>query len=312
VHKFGLAASGQSGATTWSVQNNATWIDGSSEGPIFGCAGGAAAIGGIPLRDRRDAFIERSAFKLLRPIGSWLVRPVATAYVHNFFTRQSRQAGYLNYIDRREFVAGFDVGHELFSKTRWIAGFRVGRQDQLKLLGVDSPYDSRLQRFLLGLEGTPWPWLQVNLLAGPETRRFRGGTPAGFNPKQVLLWIDSAASIVAGPKNSFSVAIRRFEQPAFASQSVYEDITYEATWRHKFGDRLTAGFGFKVYGGDWPGPATREDWIMTPSISLRYASSARRSIEFAYAFDSAESRLPATSGREFTRQLLSLGTQFTF
>jgi hypothetical protein len=109
-----------------------------------------------------------------------------------------------------------------------------------------------------------------------------------------------------------TATVRRFEQPAFSSQSVYEDITYEVSWRRKVTSRLSAGAGFKAYGGDWPGPAVREDWILTPSLSLRYAWSRRCGLEFSYQFDSAESRVAATPGREFRRQVAAIASQFNF
>lgn len=312
VHKLGAGATGRSGSTVWSFQNNATWTDGSEEGPVFGCAGGATAVGGIPLRDRRASWVGRSAFKLTHTFGPWFVRPLATAYLHDFRTRQSRQPGYLNYLDRQELVAGFDLGRELFPGARWVTGFRAGRQDQFKLHGVDSPFDSSLQRYLIGLEGTLWPWLQVNVLTGPETRQFSAGTTAGFDRDKVLWWTEGAATLALGARDVCTATIRRFEQPSFGSQGVYEDITYEVTWRRKLAERLTLGAGFKAYGGDWPGPATREDWILTPSVLLHYTFSRLSRFEFGYAVDSAESRVAATPGREYRRQLATVSTQFSF
>lgn len=312
VHKLGAGATGRSGASGWSFQNNATWTDGSENGPIFGCAGGATAMGGIPLRDRRASWVGRSAVKLTHTFGPWFARPLATAYIHDFLTRQSRQSGYLNYLDRQELVAGFDFGREIFAGTRWVAGFRAGRQDQFKLHGVDSPFDSSLQRYLVGLEGTPWPWLQVNVLTGPETRRFSAGTTPGFDRDKVLWWTDAGATFTLSARDVCTATIRRFEQPAFGSQGVYEDITYELAWRRRCDERLTLGAGFKAYGGDWPGPATREDWILTPSLLLHYSFSRLGRFELSYAVDSAESRVSATPGREYRRQVATVSTQLSF
>ena len=312
TYKLGATAGGQAGTTVWSAQTTTTRIDGGDEGPVFGCTGGATALGGIPLRDRRSALVERARFKLTHPLGAWFVRTSASFYVHDFLTHQSPRAGYLNYVDRREYLAGAEVGREMFAHTRFIAGVCAGRQDQFKLHGIDSPYDSWLRRFVIGLEGKPAPWLQLNLLGGPETRRFRTGTPAGFDRDRVLLWLDSEATITVGPRDTFNAVVRRFEQPAFTSQSVYEDITYEVTWRRKLTDHLTLATGFKAYGGDWPGPVTREDWIFTPSAALRYAATPRWLVEVSYLAESAESRLPATPGREYRRQIASVSTQLTF
>ena len=81
---------------------SAVWTDGSQDAPIFGGPGGAPAIGGAPVRDRRAAFLERSNFKLSAVRGPWLVRAVATTYWHDFKIRQTTLAGCANFIDRRE------------------------------------------------------------------------------------------------------------------------------------------------------------------------------------------------------------------
>jgi len=311
VHRAGLNFNGRVGETTWSLQNGATWIDGSNESPTFGCVGGVTAMGGIPLRERRDAFVERNGLRLMRAFGPWFVRPVATAYVHDFLTQQSRRTGYENYVDRQEWTVGADLGREVAPKTSLVAGVRFGRQDQLRLHGVDSPYDSRLRRFLIGLEGTPISGLQCAILTGPETHRFIAATPAGFNRDKVYWWIDALVTLTPGPRDACTIAVRRYALPAFASQSIYEDITYEVVWRHKFGERFSAGAGFKAYGGDWPGPATREDWIFTPSLQVQYTVSRQCSLELAYAFDRAESRIPNTAGREYRRHVTSLSFKYT-
>lgn len=312
VHRLSLNTAGRSGVTNWSWQNSGTWIDGSDESPIFGGPGGAASMAGIPLRDRRDAFVGRSSFKLTHTAGPWLLRPVAAAYLHDFHTRQRRRSGYVNYIDRQELLAGVDLGRAISPTSWFIVGMRAGRQEQLKLHGEDSAYDHRLQRLVAGIEGKLLPFLQVNLLAGPEFRRTSAGTAAGFDRERTRLWLDASAALTLGPRDVLTIAARRFEQPAFASCSVYEDITYELAWRRKISDRLATTAGFKAYGGDWPAPFVREDWIFTSSASAQYAVSRRLVLEFACACERADSRVPATAGREYRRHLASAGLRFTF
>ncbi|MBI5689692.1 MAG: hypothetical protein HZC55_06305 [Verrucomicrobia bacterium] len=311
LHRLSFNGSGRFGAATWSLQNSGTWIDGSAEGPTFGGIGGITAMGGIPLRDRREAYISRHSFRMQIPQESWFVRPVASAYVHDFQTVQSRRAGYENYLDRQEWTAGVDLGRKVGAKTAILAGWRMGRQDQLRLHGIDSPYDSRLRRWLVGVEGAPASWLQCAVLTGPETRDYPAATPVGFKRDKVYWWIDASATVTAGPRDICTISARRFGLPAFASQSMYEDITYEMNWRHRFGDRLGTVLGFRAYGGDWPGPACREDWILTPSAAVQYAFSRRCGLELAYVLDSTESRVPNTSGREYRRQLATFSLKFT-
>ncbi len=312
VHRGVVNLSGVSVANPWRLQTAVTWIDGSKEGPIYGGPGGVPAVGGIPVRDRRAALILRSAFNLTHFFGRCFIRPIGTAYVHNFFTRQRHTAGYENYIDRQEWIGGVDLGYEVRPKTRLIAGFRYGRQDQLKLLGIDSPYDSCLRRFLAGVEGSPTRWLQLNLLAGPETRSFATGTPKEFDRERTLLWIDTSAIVTPGPADACTLTARRFEQPAFSSQSIYEDITYEINWRHKFTKRFSAVAGYKAYNGNWQSPVNRDDWILTPCLLLQFTPNGHACIELAYALDSAVSHVPFTVGREYRRQLSSVSARYSF
>jgi hypothetical protein len=305
VHRFALNVSRQGGEVGWAFQNTAVRIQGSSDGPLFGGAGGAPAVGGIPLRDRRDSLVVRSGLNLQSTVGGWTIAPLVTAYVHDFLTRQSRQAGYLNYIDRRELLAGCDASRPLGSKIRFVAGYRTGRQEQGALCGIDSPYDSCVRRLLVGAEAK-LAWLQVNVVAGAERRSFRSGTPAGFDRTAAVPWIDGSATATFGPRDVGTITVRRFEQPAFASVSMYDDIVYEATWAHRFDDRYTVMTGFKAYGGKWRSPALREDWIYTPSAVLRCKLSRGDVLDLSYAEDEARSRVPATGGREFSRLIISV------
>ncbi|HWA86951.1 MAG TPA: hypothetical protein VG710_12055 [Opitutus sp.] len=310
THRLSLLFSGRGDATTWSLQSAATRIDGASQGPIFGCEGGATAIGGIPLRDRRDAFIERSTFKLTRTRGAWFLRPVATAYFHDFLTKQSSRPGYENYIDRSEYTGGIDLGRNVSAQDRLYLGYRYGRQDQLKLLGVDSPYDWNLQRFLAGFEGVPVAWLKLNLLAGPELRRAARPLPTGCDDDRTVWWLDASASVTAGPRDTIALNARRYAQPSFASFGSYEDITYEGLWRHDFGRGLVANAGYKAYGGKWMATAVRSDWILTPSLALSYALNRRLSLDANWSADRASSRVPAKPGREYVRQLSFLSARY--
>lgn len=125
---------------SWELLNTASYIDGNDLGPTFARGGDVPAIGGIPLRDRRDAFIFRNGFKLTYPIGSFLIRLVASTYFHDFQTDQRASPAptawvYENYIDRQEVSGGLDVGYKVAKQTHVVLGYRYGAQDQGTLLG---------------------------------------------------------------------------------------------------------------------------------------------------------------------------------
>jgi hypothetical protein len=332
THRFGANAGGTIDQGVWDMQNAFTYIDGSTEGPTFARPGDIPAIGGIPLRDRRAAFIYRSGFRWTETLDKWMIRPVATAYVHDFKTdlRPSPAptiAVYENYIDRQDINGGLDLGYEVAKDLRAVLGYRYGRQDQFNgPFGpggaiVKSPFANTYHRILLGAEGTPLPWLKLGILAGPDIRQFdnvgSNPLPAGFDSNEMLYYVDGFVSFLPTKQDSITLSNKRFEQPAFSSFSMYEDITYDLTWKHKFSSHWAASAGFRIYIGDWQAPVSREDWIYTPSASVAYTWK-KLAAELAYSYDWVENKAGVApgqtayaDGREFTRHLVSLSVKYS-
>jgi len=309
--------------TSYEIITAPTIVDGNDQSNTFGTPGSPPAVGGIPLRERRDQSMLRESFRLTQVVGPWFFRPVAAFYTHDFQNEQrltTLYRGYLNYIDREDINGGMDIGYEVHPKTYVVVGYRYGEQEQYDLLGVNSVYDSTYQRALLGLEGSPAPWIKLAILAGPEIRDWDRGTPVKFNEDEILYWVDATLTLMQTKQDTIILSHKRFEQPAFTSHSVYEDITYDLACKHKFTDQLTVGAGFRIYIGNWQHPVYREDWILTPSLSVTYAFNKHFTAEFSYSHDDAESHTPnkrlpplySGIGREFTRNLISLGVKYTF
>lgn len=324
THRAMLNLSGRGENLTWELLNSVTRIDGDDVGPSFTLNGGTVAaeipaIGGVPIRDRRDAAIFKNSFKLTRTFGQGFVRPVASFYHHNFMTGHHRRdgsepgyLGYENYIDRQDYSGGFDLGYEAWTGTWLVAGFRAGHQKQYELFGVPCRYTNTYYRFLAGIEGSPVEWLKLNVLAGPDFRDYDRTPPAGYDADKVYTFIDATATIAPTKADSVSLGVKRYMQPSFTSHCVYEDIVYEINYRHQIDSRFTVGAGFKAYGAEWRPPIIRKDWVFTPSLSLSYTHSARLSADLTYSYDWAESRIPNTDGREFTRHLVWLGVKYAF
>ncbi len=329
THRALFNFGGKVGDASWELANTATYIDGSKEGPTFARPDDIPAIGGIPLRDRRAAFIFRNSFRLTEPVGKWFFRPVATAYIHDFKTDQRYQTSaekalfsYENYVDRQDVNGGLDIGYEAFKDTYLVAGYRYGRQDQLTLPGTNgttlhSTYGNYYHRILLGVEGSPVSWLKLAVLGGPDVRRFDSGTPAGFDRTGLRYYWDASATLLPTLKDTVTLKSTRYEQPAFSSFSMYEDTKTDLAWRHKFNDQFTATLGFTLYVGDWEKPVNRDDWIYTPSAGLTYSYNKHLSAEFAYSYDWVDSKVsanvePLTNSHEFTRHLVSLAVKCSF
>jgi len=79
---------------SWGIAHSLAFVDGNREAPYYGVMtvpgtlDGVPAIGGIPVRDRREQFIYRGGLKVTIPAGKFFVRPVLAAYVHDFQTVQ--------------------------------------------------------------------------------------------------------------------------------------------------------------------------------------------------------------------------------
>jgi hypothetical protein len=315
AHRGNLLFNGHVGIVTWQMQNNLTWIDGSKEGLTFGGPGGAPAIGGIPIRDRRAALIYRNSFGAFHKHGDWFFRPAVSSYVHDFMTVKRDPLAYpyyQNYVDRNDFNVGLDAGYQVRKDGYVFLAYRFGWQREPPLPGQNVDYSNDYNRLLVGYEGKITQWLKLNLFIGPDWRDFNHSTPAGFADHQVKLFVDSSVVITPGKADSVTFTMRQFEQPAFGTPSAYEDITYEVAWRHAFSEKITATAGFRAYGGIWEKPVLRKDWIFTPSASLACKYNAHWSADLSCSYDWADSLIPNKQGREYTRYLVSVGMKYTF
>lgn len=337
AHRTNLNFTGNIGGVSYEWLNSAVWTEGSDQTLTTMRPGDCRAIGGIPLRDRCEAAVFRDGIKVTIPAGQWFLRPVFTSYVHDFRTGQRANLAanknsyvYDNYIDRWEINGGMDLGYEVMDQTKLFVGYRYGHQSQgtvLKegavpgsVITAGSPYDNNYQRFLAGVEGAPAPWLKLAVMSGPETRDWLDATPAGFDRGKALWYVDAQLTLLPTKEDACALRMTRFEQPAFTSQSVYQDIKYDLSWRHQCSAKLTVGAGFTVYNCVWQDPALRNDWIYTPSLMAGYAFSPNLTAELSWSHDSAVNKqtpVAGTStqyaeGREFQRNLTSIALKCLF
>lgn len=311
---------GKLGETTWELANLLTYIDGSDLGLFFDPAlGGPPAAGGVPIRDRRDAFVDRNILKVAIPAGNWVFRPTASFYVHDFLTQQHTVAegtqwrGYQSYIDRNETAGGLDVGYKALRNAFLLVGYRYGRQNQEQLVNVSSPYDNNFQRVLVGVDGKIAPWLSTTLLLGPDFRTFPSASlPPGVASSETTFFCDAAITVAPGKNDSVVVTARMFQQPSFGSLAMYDDITCEAGWKHRFSPKLLASVGFRAYCTDFLLPARRVDWILTPTAVIAYAFDKHLTAEASYFHDSSFSDYANTPNRIYDRNVIALGLKYVF
>ncbi len=316
AHRFGLNLGGTVKNVLWECPNSVTWIDGSKEGLTFGGPGGAPSIGGIPIRDRKAAFVLKNMVRTTHKVGDWFFRPTATGYIHDFMTEKRDPAqypGYQNYVDRNDIGGGIDAGYQILKDTYLVLGLRYGRQEERPLPWSPYEYSNRYARLLPGLEGKLTDWLKVNISAGPDYRDFYAAVQPGFNDHNTVGYVDSSVVLSPATSDTVTLTFKRFEQPAFGAPSMYEDITYDLLWKHSFDKRFSATAGFRAYIGEWIAPVLRDDYIYTPSASVAYTCK-HWSAEVGYSYDWTTSAVTSidTSGREFTRHLAWISARYSF
>lgn len=313
LHRVGLNLGGKASATSWDFQNTVIAIDGDDEGLVFDGPGGAPAAGGPGDRDRRDAAIYRGLFKVTHEWNDWFVRPTATAYVHDWQTRHLSTPGYLNFVDRNEFTGGVDIGRKVSNGLKASVGYRYGTQDQAKLLSYPEEYDNDFHRLLFGIDGQPWNWLRLGVTLGPEFRSYGSKVPAGFGDHDVVnLFVDASLTFIPSKQDTVTVSVKQYDQPAFGGRAAYEDLTYNLAWRHPFGSKVVVGAGGRAYNTYFLRPAARNDWVFSGNALLSYAFTPDVQAELSYLYEEGDSRIPNTSGRDYTRHVVALGVRYTW
>jgi hypothetical protein len=308
AHKWASILSGVTRLAEWDFSNNLTWIDGAHRNLVFGKSGPPAA-GGIPIRDRRDAIVYRNSIQTTFPIGKWFVRPVSATYIHDFRSVQSTEKGYQNYANRKDVSGGIDVGRKLTDGLSAFVGFRYGWQDQEQLFGTGAEFSNNYRRVLVGVQGTPWSWMKVSLVAGPDFRHFGENAPEARGGSTVP-YVDASVSVTPDKQDVFTLTAKSFEQPGFGGRSIYQDSTFEVGWKRSLPARFAVGLGFRAYNTDFRPSAKRNDWIYTVTGLVAYNVTKQINIELSYNFDDAETEIPDTEGREFRRNLVALGVRW--
>ena len=312
AHKAALTLSGEHRAMKWELGSTGLLVNGDAAGPTFTGPGGAAIVGGVPLMERRDQRVLRQSGKMHIALGEWFVRPVATTYVHDFRTAQRSTAGYQNYIDRDEFVAGVDFGKKVSAGVALVAGFRVGSQDQAASPVSAFRYENHFRRFVAGVEGSPLPWLKLAVLAGPDTRRFGSAVPATFERDTTRLFLDASATATLSKTHTATLAARQFALPGYGGGSFLEITTYDLTWKRSLGSACSATLTGRAHHWDFARPVVRDEWWYGASVALAVKLNVRCTLTAAFALDTVRSEIPATAGREAFRRQPSLAGSYAF
>jgi hypothetical protein len=290
---------------TFKTVNKVTLIDGSNLGPTFLGPGGAPAIGGVAIRERRDALVLNSRASLQFDLDEgWFARPVVSYYDHDFHTQQRTDPGYQNYVDRNDLNAGADVGRTLgngATKTAVFVGYRFGHQYEDDLLASTTDYSNEYHRVLVGVDGTPRKGITLNVLAGLDYRSFGPHILPGADSAMIVPWAEVTAKWAVTDDDTLTLSVISFMQPGFSGRSVYQDSIYQLAYARKLNSEWTATASAKAWNADFAPPALRNDWLYTLSAGVEWTPRKGVTVGATATYEWSDSRVPATPAREFER-----------
>jgi len=313
AHAMGINFKGNiTDSLSYEVLNSLNYVNGSRTAPTFVGPGGAPAIGGFSIRDRRESAWMKQSAKLTWTIGSFFVRPVYNGYIHDFKTIQKEEPGYANYVDRKQFNGGVDLGFKVLKETWFVTGYRYGIQEQDRLFDNPIKYNNTFQRALFGLEGQPVSWLKICATAGPSFHHFNDSVPEAFGRNHTRVYADATVTLTPTSNDSLILATTRFEQMSSGGRGAYQDIVYRAGYVRKLTSALDLKADFRLYRGEFEAPANRKDNIYTPSLGLSWKVNPHLSCDCQYSYEWAESDVEDTWGREYNHHLVSVGANLSF
>src|SRR5258708_16301768 len=257
---------------------------------------------------RRNQNWYRSNLAVSITEGAFLIRPVGSLSERYFHDYHTTTPGYQNLVNRNEFVGGLDLGYVVMPGLTPFVSYRYGHQDGENLLGVVNNFSNTINRMVIGLEGSPATWVKLNLLFGEDVRKF---TTAAINIPSLhrtKFYSDSSVTLLPTKQDTITLSYVRFLQPAFVGRNGYEDITFDAQWRHTINGSYTVGLGYKENDGFYE-VGSRHDHIHTYNAMLAYKFDKLTTVTLAYSYDCTTTDVPQiadTSGRNFNRNLFSL------
>ncbi len=341
--RIGDSIKASDGDFSLTVDNGFLYNIGSHEAPIYALS---QAPGGntddrfrnfyaqaVP-RERRDQIQDRGAFSLQYDVNSSIfIRAVATTLYYNLHTTLRETVapyiGYQNWPDRYDANGGADGGYRLTKNFAVTVGYRYGHQYQAQFPEDVSPADRHFssndyQRALLGLEGTPWSWLNVKVCAGPDFRYYNSMAPVN-DRHAIYPFVEGAATATITQNQTLTFSTKDWEWVASTGLVPYYDMAYLLTYHWN----ATRHWGFDVNGkilnanfssgNDTAGsePSKRNDIQYTAGFGVTYTFTQNFNANLTYCHNIGRNldELPPTLApayRNFAQDLVALGIQYKF
>lgn len=309
-HRLRAGWDGKADAWTWDAAGSFLLTDGSDLGPVYGRVGGGPALGGEPVRARRDQTLAKASARLTRRLDRGWLRALAAYSYQDFDTRFV--PGFASYVDRGETLAGLEAARDLRPGLAIVAGVRAGAQtqgDRPPLHNLNS--SSTLVRALAGLEGAVGPHLKIDLRAGPDFRHYLH-QPAALAGDRASPYVELAATWTPAAADTVTLGGKHWMWVGGSGRCAYEDSTWDLAWKHRVSGRLNTRLALRFATADsqdlvYPGAKPFRDFITTVTLGADYRLAAGTVLEATLSRDEGDSRLPDRPGHEYTRVVAGLG-----
>jgi opacity protein-like surface antigen len=326
AHRMILAVKGHAEAFSYSLDNTLLYVDASREAPAFpGDLFNAWAT--INAFQRREQLNDRSKLALQYDWDQWFVRPGAFLAYYGMMTDiknpalASTPSGYQNYATRYDVNGGADLGYKLSPEMAATLGYRYGSQGQEQYSFSKDSSPSDYQRVLLGVEGKPLPWLNMQVLGGPDFRSYEEDSATHYSPLSdlhpITYYGEAALTATMTPSDSLAFKYKQFQFVSCLGVKPYFDSSYGVSYSRKITDRLGLDLGSRLLDADYTvgnlASCARNDLDYVLSVDLHYAISSNMAVNAGYSADlgrNSQENVVNSQTRDFDSQVISLGVQF--
>jgi hypothetical protein len=322
AHRFGSAIKAHAGDFSMAFENTLSYIDGNDVAPTYpGALYNAIGIGAA--RERREQIQDRGNLSFRYDGSWWFIRPTASLLSYNMHTELINTPGYQNYSDRTDVNGGVDLGYKFTPQFAATLGYRYGYQYQEQF--TFTPYSSpnHYQRLLAGVEGAPWKWLELKVVAGPDFREYAPDTLTHITPvtDKSPIKFYGEASIVAKvtSKDTITFKSKQFQWLSSLGKVPYYDNIIDLSYRRMLTSKLSAEIGGRFWTADYNSgnlPACkRDDWQYTVNAGVNYNFNSHLSANIAYSLNlgrNAENGVADPATREYNQNLVTVGALLKF
>lgn len=328
AHRMTTMIKGGSGNFSYALDNTTTYVDASKYGPAYPDSL-LNAWATINAYQRRESVLDRGKLTLQYDLNRWFLRPTGCVAYYGMMTELLNPAlpttpsGYQNYAPRYDVNGGADIGYHLSDTMAATIGYRYGHQEQEQY--SFSPYSSSsdYQRVLLGLEGRPVKWLDVQLVGGPDFRVYQANSPSHITPindlDTVSYYGEASLTATLSPNDQLAFKYKQYLFVSCLGKIPYFDSSYGLTYHRRVTNKLSLDCGAKLLEADYTlgniATSVRDDLDYVFTAGLRYSFTPHVAADLGYQGDfgrNAEAGIANSATRDFDRDLISLDCQVTF